>query len=155
MFKFSLEPVLEVRQRAEEAAQRKLAGAINALARLEARVNALQERLAAASRQRREMMQTGYDPARAQIHESFAQDMRAQIARAQKEASRAREEVEARRAQLLEAARNRRVLEELKKTELEAYGKKELANERKQNDDIAIFAFARRRAEKHSHLQEA
>jgi flagellar export protein FliJ len=154
-FKFSLEPALDARRRLEEAAQRELAQAMQAVARIDAGVAAMRQRLDLSANERERMCAKGYDPRRMDLFARFDQDLARQIVVAQTERARADERVRERRARLLDAVRARRVMDELKKTEFEEYRKKEDAEERKFNDEVAIFAFHRRRAENIAAPQEA
>ena len=81
--------------------------------------------------------------------------MRARIQHTRLQEEAAAKVVEERRVRLIAAAQRRQVMEELKKVELEAYNAKDRKDERKRNDDIAVFAFGRRQQEKVAGDKEA
>jgi flagellar export protein FliJ len=148
MFRFSLEAVLDVRRRSEEAAQRHLKEATDALEAIERRIARLRARLEAAEAERAEMMRSAYHPGRLALYVAFAEDTGREIERTRLEAVEAGREVGKRRRRLIEAARETQIIEELKKAEYEDFLRKDRSDERKRNDDIAIFSFSRRREEK-------
>jgi flagellar protein FliJ len=155
MFEFSLETVLDVRRREEETAQRELAKAIDALSQIGRRIGELQESRSASMRERRALAESGFDPARLALHVAYTDALIERIEEARKEAVAAQALVDARRAALLETTRRCEILEELKKVEFQEYQRLEMVDERKRNDDIAIFAFGRNRMEKNSAPRKA
>ncbi|MCX7046225.1 MAG: hypothetical protein NTX50_12160 [Candidatus Sumerlaeota bacterium] len=75
MFRFSLHPVLVVRKQAEDLAQRELAAAMKELARIQERIQGLENALALAGRDRRQMMETRFMPARQELYAAYARDV--------------------------------------------------------------------------------
>ena len=151
MPKFSLQPVLEVRKRSEEAAQREVAEALREMSAIEEGLVSLEDRLSSSSEQWRALLREGaYDPALQRIHSAFDTDMRSRIMEARERVVEAAAEVERRRERLRQAARERQVMDELRKVEDEEFQQRERELDRKVNDDVALFAYGRLRAERYS-----
>lgn len=148
-FRFSLEQVLEVRIREREAAQRRLGEALRVLEAIERRIGEYRSGLARAAEERRRQGRV-FDVRRLELHDAYARDTRRRIEESEREAEEARAVVEERRAELVETERRCEALEELKKAEWSEHRREELLDERKRNDDLAVFAFGRRRTENNS-----
>ncbi len=142
MFHFSLEPVLDVKKRYEESAQRELAHAKDALAAIEQNLDLLYLQLRNSAQARLFELERAYDAARLQLYADYARDLGERIDAMETKRVEAQAIVDEKRKFLLEKAREKQVMEELKKTEAEEYRLHEQADERKRYDDIAIFSYS-------------
>ncbi|MEM9083852.1 MAG: flagellar export protein FliJ [Planctomycetota bacterium] len=148
MFRFKLDPLLELREREERDAQLALAAVQAEADEIEAEITGAQRAINQLKEDLRSVIGVGPVQVR-QVGRQAAATL-TKRARTQENALRLAEvyrRVEAARGLLVEAAQRRRAVELLKERRLEAFRRAEMKRENEELDDLAARAFRRRRDE--------
>lgn len=136
-FKFALQPLLNVRRQAEEAAQRALAEQQRELVRLEDMLRTQQNRLHASSQDLRAKLVGALNVSELRLHAASALLGVRDANRIVLEMAAAHRNVEAARAKLLEARQKRKAIERLRERRFDAWKKRLDKAEDDMLDDIA------------------
>ena len=153
-FEFSLQEVLEHRERIEEIRQSEMAAAqreVDHVARLMAEAR---ERRAHYRNELNDRIQAGVEYAYQQLYMDYLKGIDNLLRRSAEHLGDLRRNLEKRRGALTEAARDRQVLEELRKDEKKNHLLTERRAEGREYDEIAMRKFLQAQREESAHLME-
>jgi flagellar FliJ protein len=149
-FQFSLQEVLEYRQRLEETAQAEMQEVRQRVEYVEDLINQAQDRRTETRREMDLVMQESRQPGHEQLYEDYLSGLDNLINQSRQHLEQLREELERRRRKLADASRQRQVMSELKKGEYKQYQLEERREEIKTFDEIASRNFLLKSREKSS-----
>ena len=144
-FRFRLEPVRQLRERAEDDAKEDLAAAMAERRRWAQRRAAADEKLDGARSAHRDAATTAGSIASMAAHQAFLERTEREARAAELDEQRQEAEVAARRAALEQAARERQVLEKLRTKQERAHRDAARRAEAAMLDDLATTGHHRRR----------
>lgn len=145
MFKFSLEPVLEFRQVTEEARQRDLNVALEAIATVEESKTQLEIKIEKSRADQHESVRRDLGRAHLFLYQQWLDWARSELPRLEERIETLTAEAEKRRVALARAAKDRMILDKLKEKELRDYRYEEDRAEQRMFDEIASREFFNRR----------
>ncbi|MBI3993201.1 MAG: flagellar export protein FliJ [Candidatus Lambdaproteobacteria bacterium] len=137
MFRFSLQTVLEVRERQEKIKYKEFSQELIRRQTLQARIEALHQDLARAGRHTDEVRRRGTSAQPLQLHEHFRNRVNAEIAVLLDQLRQQEQAVEAKRRELVKARQEHRTLEILKEKEFGRYEMELNRRERAIMDEVA------------------
>jgi flagellar FliJ protein len=153
-FEFSLQEVLDHRERVEEIRQSEMAAAQREVNRVESLVAQARQRRAHYRNELNEKIQAGVEYAYQQLYMDYLKGVDNLLVRSAEHLVDLRKGVELRREQLVRASRDRQVLDELRKDEEKEYLLAERRVEGKEYDEIAMRNFLQAQREESAHLME-
>ncbi len=140
-FQFSLQEVLDYRQRLEESAQAEMQEVRQRVEYVEDLITQARGRRMATRSEMDRVMQQSRQPGHEQLYEDYLTGLDNLISQSQQHLEQLREELERRRHKLAEASKKRQVMSELKKGEYKQYQLEERREEIKAFDEIASRNF--------------
>lgn len=137
MFTFSLQSVLDVRERMEKLKYKEYSQVLQERRRLEGEVDRRETALVAAARNNDAQRREGRSALPLQLFENYRRRLRSEIDRVREQMRQQEQELEARRMELVEARRAHRTLEILKEKERKRYDQEQARRERAFMDEVA------------------
>ena len=137
MFTFSLQTVLEVRERLEKLKYKEFSLELMAWQKLDLEIKERKEKLAHSTANMNRIRQESTTPAPFHLYDAFRQRLHAEIAQIGEQQREQNQALEAKRKELVEARRAYRALEILRDKEFSRYNAAQARQERTVMDEIA------------------
>lgn len=137
MFRFRLEPVLQVRKRTEETLQRELAQRRLDWEAAYSRLRSMEEDRRRYRRELQDKRMRGMTIAELELYEAYFLRLDDDIARQESRVEKLATAMESKRSELVEAAKKKKILDRLKEKQRQAYSYEEMRQEGRFLDEIA------------------
>lgn len=141
MFKFSLQPVLSLKEKIEDSKKRDFGKAIQEEEKIKEEKIKLEEEKLEALNSAREQSKDRVNVVYIKAFNHYNTYINQAIETKNEELKVAHQKVEEKRAELLEAMKERKILDNLKEIHLEAYLEEEKHAEQRLTDDIVTYRF--------------
>ncbi len=142
MFRFTLQTVLNVRERQEKIKYKEFSQELIRRQTLQARIEALHQDLQRAARHTDELRRHGTSVQPFQLHEHFRNRVNSEIGVLSEQLRQQEQAVDAKRLELVKARQEHRTLEILKEKEFARYEKELNRRERAIMDEVAAHHFS-------------
>lgn len=143
MFKFSLQTVLEVRERQEKIKYKEFSQELIRRQALQSRTDALKQDLVRTGKRSDELRQTTLSTMPLQLHEHFRKRINNEIGVLNEQVRQQEQSLEAKRLELVKARQEHRTMEILREKEMSRYDAAENRRERALMDEVASNYFGR------------
>lgn len=137
MFTFSLQTVLEVRERLEKIKYKEFSGMLYEQQQMNAEMQSRKTQIAESAAKLDEVRRQGITAAPLQLYSNFRERLNSEIGLIAEQYREHEQDVEEKRKELVEARRAHRAIEILRDRELERYDRTQIRQERAIMDEIA------------------